>query len=332
MNLFFKKLFGKLHSTERMERHIMEEQERIARFRQVEKSPELKEYLELKEIVESKEFFQKKFNLNRTEYKSTPTYATIRRYKELLHDKQLQMCLELEGSKRLQDYLAFRDSEDYIKLQSRKEVRNSLLLRQMYDFERSKEYKSYLRYRDSKVPDEYKALVAEVATDEFKKALAFWSNPKRWKTTDEYQQEVRYKQLAERADIIFYLAQDVAASTQVVSTVTPLLIDYTSFFIQTLLQPQRLTFTAILITMSSLSSLKLRKLHSGRVLELDLLGATLQRLLLLLPVLTLLLNFSLHSRRVASDDEEQGRGRNGIRRSNREHRVRRRTYWQRRPG
>ena len=55
MNLFFKKLFGKLHSTERMERHIMEEQERIARFRQVEKSPELKEYLELKEIVESKE-------------------------------------------------------------------------------------------------------------------------------------------------------------------------------------------------------------------------------------------------------------------------------------
>jgi len=210
MNLFFKKLFGKLHSTERMERHIMEEQERIARFRQVEKSPELKEYLELKEIVESKEFFQKKFNLKRTEYKSTPTYATIRRYKELLHDKQLQMCLELEGSKRLQDYLAFRDSEDYIKLQSRKEVRNSLLLRQMYDFERSKEYKSYLRYRDSKVPDEYKALVSEVATDEFKKALAFWSNPNRWKTTDEYQQEARYKQLAERADIIFYLEQDVA--------------------------------------------------------------------------------------------------------------------------
>ena len=211
MNLFLKKLTGQLYSTERMERRMMMEEERIARYRQVEKSPELKEYLELKKIVESKEFRQKKYNYVHTKYKSTPTYATIRRYKELLHDKQLQQYLELEGSKRLKEFLEFRQSENYVRLQSKKEVRNSLELRQMYNFERSKEYKSYLRYRDSKLPEQFKALVAEVATDEYKKQHAFWSNPKRWKTTEEYQQEVRFKRLAAMADIVFYLQQDCAA-------------------------------------------------------------------------------------------------------------------------
>ena len=210
MNLFFKKLTGQLHSTDRMERHIMAEEERIARYRQVEKSPELKEYLELKKIVESKEFQQKKYNWIHTKYKSTPTYAIIREYKDLLHDKKLQLYLEMENSQRLREFLEFRQSENYVRLQSKKEVRNSLELKQMAAFEKSKEYKSYLIYRDSKLPARFKALVAEVATDEYKKQHAFWSNPSRWKTTDEYQQEARYKRLSAMTDIIFYLKQDKA--------------------------------------------------------------------------------------------------------------------------
>lgn len=208
MNLFFKKLFGSLHTTEKLERRMMAEEERITRYRQVEQSKELKEYLELKKLIESKEFQQNKYNLIHTKYKSTPTYQTISRYKELLHDKQLQMCIEMESSQRLKDYLAFRDSENYVKLQNPKEVRNSLELKQMAEFEKSKEYKSYLHYRDSKLPEQFKALTAEVSTDEYKKQYAFWSNPNRWKTTDEYQQEVRFKQLAAMADIVFFLQQD----------------------------------------------------------------------------------------------------------------------------
>ncbi len=187
----------------------MAEEERIARYRQVEKSAEFKEYLELKKIVESKEFQQKKHNWTRTKYKSTPTYALLREYKTLLNDKGLQMFLELEQSERLKEFLEFRQSENYVKLQSKKEVRNSLELKQMYAFERSKEYKSYLTYRDSKLPARFKALVAQVMTDEFKKEYAFWSNPNRWKISDEYQKEIRFKQLAAMADIIFYFKQDV---------------------------------------------------------------------------------------------------------------------------
>lgn len=210
MNLFFKRLTGQLRSTERCERQIMAEEERIARYRQVQESEVLKEFLELKEIVESKEFQQKKYNLTHTKYKSTPTYATIQEYQKLLHDKQLQMYLEMEKSQRLKDYLAFRQSENYIKLHSPKEVRNSLELKQMAEFEKSKEYKSYLVYRDSKLPARFKALVEEVSTEEYKRDYAFWSNPNRWKTTDEYQKEVRYKQLSAMEDIVFYMKQDKA--------------------------------------------------------------------------------------------------------------------------
>ena len=208
MNLLFKKLTGQLHSTDRVERYIMAEEERIVRYRQVEKSPELKEYFELKKVVESREFQQKKYNWVHTKYKSTQTYATIHEYKELLHDKKLQMFLEMENSQRLKDFLEFRQSENYIKLQSAKEVRYSLELKQMAAFEKSKEYKSYLAYRDSKLPARFKALVAEIATDEFKKEHAFWTNPKRWRTTEEYQQEARFKRLSAMEDIIFFLRQD----------------------------------------------------------------------------------------------------------------------------
>lgn len=208
MNLFFKKLFGQLQSTERMENRMMAEEERLARYRQIEQSKELKEYLELKQIVGSKEFQQKKYNMTHTNYKSTPTYATISKFKELRNNQQLQMYLEMENSQRLKDYLAFRASENYVKLRSKSEIRNSMELRQFAEFEKSKEYKSYLVYRDSKLPEQFKALEKEVATDEFKKQHAFWSNPKRWKTTDEYQQEVRLKQLEVMGDIVFYLKQD----------------------------------------------------------------------------------------------------------------------------
>ena len=168
----------------------------------------MKEFLELKKVVESKEFQQKKYNWVHTKYKSTSIYETISQYKKMLHDKELQLYLELENSQRLKDYLEFRQSPNYVKLQSKKEVRNSLELKQWAEFEKSADFKAYIRYRSSKTPERFRALVAEVSTPEYKQQHAFWSNPKRWKTTDEYQQEVRYKQLAAMADIQYFFKED----------------------------------------------------------------------------------------------------------------------------
>lgn len=208
MNLFLSRLTGRLYSTDKMERQMIAMEERIARYRRIEQSAEMKEYLELKKVVESKEFQQKKFNWIRTKFKSTSTYETISRYKKLLHDKELQLYLELEDSQRLKDYLEFRQGPNYVKLQNKKEVRNTLELKQWSEFEKSKDFKAYIRFRNSKTPERFKELVAEVSTPEFKEQYSFWSNSNRWKTTDEYQQEARFKQLAAMEDIRYYFRED----------------------------------------------------------------------------------------------------------------------------
>ena len=209
MNLF-EKLFGNLFSSKKEAGCTLEDRERVVRYREVEASPELKEYLELDKLMMSDEFVLKRYNLKHKDYKMTDTYIVASRYKELLNDEELQAFLELEESTRLKKFLKFKASEDYAKLKNKSEVAKSLDLQRMYNFEHSDEYKLYLEYRDSEVPKEYKALVKKMETPEWKKEYAFWSNPNRWKTTDEYQQEIRYKQLAKRADIVFYLKQDPA--------------------------------------------------------------------------------------------------------------------------
>ena len=59
MNLFTARLTGKMLSTDAFEKTIYEMQERVKRWRQIEKSPELAEYQELKKLVESREFQEK---------------------------------------------------------------------------------------------------------------------------------------------------------------------------------------------------------------------------------------------------------------------------------
>lgn len=208
---FLQKLFGKYFGASRKESsESLEARELVERYREVEESSELKEYLELDKIVESEEFVHKKYTWRHKDYKMTDTYATASRYKELLDDEELQQFLGIESSKRLKDFLAFKDSKDYAKLQDEKAVSKSLELQRMARFEQSKDYELYLKFHDTELPKEFKALVAKMETPEWKKEYAFWSNPNRWKTTDEYQLYVRHKQLAKRADIVFYLQQNPA--------------------------------------------------------------------------------------------------------------------------
>ena len=64
---------------------------------------------------------------------------------------------------------------------------------------------------------QYLALEEQIQTPEFKQANAFWKNPKRWFTTPESQQEMRFNTLAKHADIVFYLQQDAKKITELES-------------------------------------------------------------------------------------------------------------------
>ena len=71
MNLFTARLTGKMSSTDAFEQEIHDMQERVKRWRRIEKSPELAEYLELRKIVEDPKFQAKKAELKDRKYSDT---------------------------------------------------------------------------------------------------------------------------------------------------------------------------------------------------------------------------------------------------------------------
>lgn len=213
MNLFFKKLTGKLLSTEKMEQHIEQMQEDIRRYRRIEQSDEYAEYISLKQAVADKAFQQKKQQLLTTKYKETKPFETLQRLRTLEKNRQLQLFLQVKDSALLKEYLAFRNSEDYVKLSDRKTVRRSPDLKRLSKFEHSKAYQAYKAMQSSPLPQEYAELKALTASEHFQQENAFWANKCRWNTTKEHQQEIRLAQLADTPDIVFFLKQDLKKIT-----------------------------------------------------------------------------------------------------------------------
>lgn len=82
MNLFTARLTGKMLSTEQFEKHIQSIQARVARWKQIDQSSVLKEYLELKQKIESPEFQAEKKELISRKYKDTEEGKKMLHYKE----------------------------------------------------------------------------------------------------------------------------------------------------------------------------------------------------------------------------------------------------------
>ncbi len=208
MNLFFKKLFGQLLSTEKYEQQISEMGVAVQRYRQIEQSNDWKEYQLLREAVHAAEFLAKKKQLQSTKYKQTTYYALLKELNDLKNNKKLQAFLAVQNTTLLKDFLDFRNSPDYVKLSDKNLVKASDDLKRWADFEKSKKYKAYLAMKDSSLPARYSELQKQTADEVFQQENIFWSNPNRWVTTEEYKQETRYKQLAKNPDIQFFLAQN----------------------------------------------------------------------------------------------------------------------------
>ncbi len=208
MNLFFKKLTGKLRSTEKFEKLMDETAAAVKRYHVLENSAELKEYIMLKEEVTSSEFLAKKKQYIKTKYKQTEQYQKLQALKKLRKNADLQTFLEVKDSPLLKDYQLFRNSENYVKLSDKNLVAQSPDLKRMKDFETSKAYKVYSKMQYSNLPAELANLQKQIADETFQRENQFWANENRWQTTEEYKQEMRYKQLCELPDIQFFIAQD----------------------------------------------------------------------------------------------------------------------------
>ena len=205
MNLFTARLTGKMLSTDAFEKEVYEMQERVKRWRQIEKSPELAEYLELKKIVESRDFQERKNEWKSRKYSDTDEGRKVNTYNKigsLLRMKGYKYALESET---FQAFLKARDNGD---LQNAASDSISKSERRMYNvIYRSAFYKNYQKVLNSPELKQYQQLEAEINTDDFQKRNAFWSDSKRWEHSKEFQTEQRFNALANSDDIKFYFTQ-----------------------------------------------------------------------------------------------------------------------------
>lgn len=207
MNLFTARLTGRMLSTEQFENTIAEMQARVKRWREIEKSPELAEYLKLKELMDSKEFQSKRTELKDTKYKDTEEgkkMTLLGKLSSTLRMKGYKMALE---NPTFQAFLQFRDSEDFQKIGSFKERLKSSELRMFNMIYRSQFYKNYMKVLNSPELQQLTELEKETSTEDFQKRNAFWADEKRWEHSTDYQREKRYEELANSDDIKFYFAQ-----------------------------------------------------------------------------------------------------------------------------
>lgn len=207
MNLFAARLTRKMLSTEAFEKTVYDMQERVKRYRQIEKSPELAEYHELKKRIESSDFKERKQELVSRKYKDTAEGRKMLDYKRLTASKEIRRYREALADPLFRDFLQFRETPDFQKVHSAEERKADSLLKKYYDLYNSSLYKNYMKVLNSSELKQLTALEEEVNTEDFKVRHALWEDNKRWEHSDEYRIEQRFNQLAKSDDIKFYFAQ-----------------------------------------------------------------------------------------------------------------------------
>lgn len=208
MNLFWKRMFGGMTSTAKLEKKEADLARQFERYCEVSKSAELAEFKELQAKVKSPEFKQNKKMLQTRKYKDTEEYRNITKFKKLQSQSDFKKYLGVLSSSELTCFLEFKQSEQYKQLANPEAVKKSEQLQRMKTYEHSKEYALYTRYHDSYQEKEYLKLKQLIEQEDFQKRVEFWSNPKRWETTEDYRLDNRYYQLYKNDDIRFYLNID----------------------------------------------------------------------------------------------------------------------------
>ena len=205
MNLFTARLTGKMVSTDSFEKSIIEMQERVKRWRQIEQSPELAEYNELKKIVESSDFQERKNALKNRKYKDTDEGRKMQSYEKLSSLMRIKGYKYAMENETFQAFLKFRDSDAFQNAADNSVTKSE---RRMYNMiYRSAFYKNYQKVLNSPELKQLTALEEEINTEDFQKRHALWADGKRWEHSAEYQTEQRFEQLANSKDIKFYFEQ-----------------------------------------------------------------------------------------------------------------------------
>lgn len=139
---------------------------------------------------------------------------TIARYRTAEQSKELAEYIALGKVVLTDAFLANKDKLLHTKYAATPECQKH---KQLKALAKRAEVKRYLKNQDPEKAEqlsqnatvqEYLKLQAEMQTDAFKQADAFWRNPRRWYDTPECKQDTRYTELNKNPEILFFLSKD----------------------------------------------------------------------------------------------------------------------------
>ena len=155
MNLFFKRLFGILENTNKMEQRDDKLFAEFINYKRFERSDDYAEYKRLFEIVKSADFKTKRNQIQARKYKDTQEYRDLQQFEELNRNADIKFYYQTLKSPELADYLAFKQTPDYYKLSDPIALQQSPHLQKYKDFENSREYTNYVRFHNTSAIQEY---------------------------------------------------------------------------------------------------------------------------------------------------------------------------------
>lgn len=195
-------------TTKQMDDRIHQVSVDIRRYRDIEASAELAEFMALKPIVEAKEFQDYKKELLTTKFKDRPEYATRQEYVKVKRSHHVRWYKIYLGFESVHEYNDFAQTSDFAKLNDPDAVKADPRLKRMLKLSKSFFVRRYNIHKQSDALKRYFELKEKVNTTEFREAFNFWKNPNRWYTTLQSKQDGKYEALKNSSNISFYLAQD----------------------------------------------------------------------------------------------------------------------------
>lgn len=208
MNLLWKKLFGSLPATDKLEKEELALLMDYKKYCDIETSEQLAEYTRLFHIIKAADFKEKKKTLQNRKFKDTHEYRDLNKFEKLSNSADLKLYFQVVDSAELKAFLAFKDTAEYELLGNPKEVKANPDLAKFKAYEKSKAYKTYVRFHNSYILEEFDSLKKSTSTAEFIKEKNFWQDAKRWEKTEEFKVEQSYYALQKSPEISFYEATD----------------------------------------------------------------------------------------------------------------------------
>lgn len=154
MNLFFQRLTGKFLTTEKFEKHIQQLLDDDKRYREVENSDLLKEYLTLEETINSTRFQETKREYTTKKYKETVEYKNYTDFVALQKDKTVRKYMEAVNDEEREKYTGAISVKNYIQLKGIVEEEGFETRRLFWAdknrWKQTEEYRKEMRYLELK--------------------------------------------------------------------------------------------------------------------------------------------------------------------------------------